>query len=127
MGRMVEGRFLKITGRIKEQFKLINGKFVVPAPLEDIFARGPFIAQSFIYGNNQQYTITLVVPNYLEISAWATKRSKSEILALLPKDMKNLVNIGKDPEEVQKLEELFRHPDFIRKVTKEVCLIPLSL
>lgn len=120
MGRMVEGRFLKITGRIKEQFKLINGKFVVPAPLEDIFARGPFIAQSFIYGNNQQYTIALFVPNYLEISAWATKRSKADILALLPKDMKNLINIGKDPEEVKKLEELFRHPDFIRKVTKEI-------
>ena len=31
---MVEGKFLKITGRIKEQYKLENGKYVVPAPLE---------------------------------------------------------------------------------------------
>ena len=29
MGRLVEGKFLKITGRIKEQFKLENGKFIV--------------------------------------------------------------------------------------------------
>ena len=34
LGRMVEGKFLKITGRIKEQYKLENGKYVVPAPLE---------------------------------------------------------------------------------------------
>jgi hypothetical protein len=26
MGRIVDGRFLKITGRIKEQFKLENGE-----------------------------------------------------------------------------------------------------
>ena len=39
MGRMVEGKFLKITGRIKEQFKLENGKYVVPAPMEDVFGR----------------------------------------------------------------------------------------
>ena len=29
-----QGKFLKITGRIKEQYKLENGKYVVPAPLE---------------------------------------------------------------------------------------------
>jgi len=78
VGKMVEGRFLKITGvschcsfieqmmivimmsmitrwcvdtgRIKEQFKLENGKFVVPASLEDVYARSPFIAQIFITG-----------------------------------------------------------------------------
>jgi long-chain acyl-CoA synthetase len=45
MGRMVEGKFLQITGRIKEQFKLENGKFVVPAPMEDTLCRSPFISQ----------------------------------------------------------------------------------
>ena len=37
-------------GRIKEQFKLENGKFVVPASLEDVYMRSPFIAQIFITG-----------------------------------------------------------------------------
>ena len=27
-------QFLKLTGRIKEQFKIENGKYIVPAPLE---------------------------------------------------------------------------------------------
>ena len=39
-----------IIGRIKEQFKLENGKFVVPASLEDAYTRSPYIAQIFITG-----------------------------------------------------------------------------
>eukprot|EP01031_Cornospumella_fuschlensis_P026303 gene26303-31775_t len=31
MGRIVDGKFLQITGRIKEQYKLSNGKYVVPS------------------------------------------------------------------------------------------------
>lgn len=45
LGHMEDGRFLRITGRIKEQFKLENGKYVVPVPLEDAVARSTFIAQ----------------------------------------------------------------------------------
>ena len=45
LGRMVEGKFLKITGRIKEQYKLENGKYVVPAPLEGNSSQPNQIAQ----------------------------------------------------------------------------------
>jgi long-chain acyl-CoA synthetase len=74
MGKMVEGKFLKITGRIKEQFKLENGKYVVPAPLEDVFARSPFIAQIFISGNNNPHPIALIVPNYVNLVPWCEKK-----------------------------------------------------
>lgn len=74
IGRMVEGKFLKITGRIKEQFKLENGKYVVPAPLEDAICRSQFIAQALLYGDNRIHTVVLVVPELAEIRAWALKR-----------------------------------------------------
>jgi long-chain acyl-CoA synthetase len=74
MGKMVEGKFLKITGRIKEQFKLENGKYVVPAPLEDIYARSPFIAQIYISGNNLPCPVALVVPNYANLLPWCEKK-----------------------------------------------------
>ena len=45
LARLVDGRFLKITGRIKEQFKLENGKYVVPIPAEDAICRSVFISQ----------------------------------------------------------------------------------
>ena len=76
MGQMVEGKFLKITGRIKEQFKLENGKFVVPAPLEDAFSRSPYIAQMFIAGANHPHTVALVVPNYVNLAAWYEKHAR---------------------------------------------------
>ena len=45
LGHMVDGKFLKVTGRIKEQFKLENGKYVVPTPVEEAICRSSFIAQ----------------------------------------------------------------------------------
>jgi len=73
LGRMIEGKFLKITGRIKEQFKLENGKYVVPAPLEDSITRSQFIAQSFMHGENKPFTAVLIVPDPIEVPAWAAK------------------------------------------------------
>ena len=73
LGRMVEGKFLKITGRIKEQYKLENGKYVVPAPLEDALTRSQFIAQTFVYGDNRPYNIVLVVGDAIELRAWSAK------------------------------------------------------
>jgi long-chain acyl-CoA synthetase len=67
------GKFLKITGRIKEQYKLENGKYVVPAPLEDIVCRSHFINQCLLFGDNREFNVLLVVPEYTQIRAWVTK------------------------------------------------------
>lgn len=74
LGRMIDGKFLKITGRIKEQYKLENGKYVVPAPLEDSITRSQFVAQSLLYGDNKKYNIVFIVPDFVELKAWATKK-----------------------------------------------------
>jgi long-chain acyl-CoA synthetase len=71
LGRMVDGKFLKITGRIKEQFKLENGKYVVPAVLEDQVSRAPLILQTVIYGDNRAHCIALIVPDMVELRSWA--------------------------------------------------------
>jgi len=80
LGKMVDGKFLKITGRIKEQFKLENGKYVVPAPLEDAITRSQFITQSFMHGENKPFTAVLIVPDPIEVPAWAAKNG----LAAMP-------------------------------------------
>eukprot|EP00605_Chrysophyceae_sp_TOSAG23-4_P001253 GSChrysophyteH1.ASY1.ANO1.1364.1 assembled CDS len=73
LGRMVDGKFLQVTGRIKEQFKLENGKYVVPAPLEDAITRSQFIGQCFMHGENKPFTAVLIVPDPIEMAAWAQK------------------------------------------------------
>lgn len=45
LGRMEDGTYLRITGRIKEQYKLDNGKFVVPGPIEAAMTSSTYITQ----------------------------------------------------------------------------------
>ncbi len=83
LGRIIDRKFLKITGRIKEQFKLENGKYVVPAPLEDAITRSQFIAQCFMHGDNKPHTSILVIPDPIEMPIWAEKNG----LGGIPMDM----------------------------------------
>ena len=70
LGRMEDG-FLYITGRVKEQYKLENGKYVVPAPLEEQLTLSPYILQAMIHGENRPFNIALIVPDFDAIREWA--------------------------------------------------------
>ena len=61
---LVDGEHIKITGRIKEQFKLENGKYVAPAPIEEAMTLNKFVAQSVLYGDGQPYNVAVVVPDF---------------------------------------------------------------
>jgi long-chain acyl-CoA synthetase len=64
---MVDGRFLKITGRIKELYKLENGKYITPVPLEDSICRSQFILQCMVYGSNRPFNVALIVPDFVQV------------------------------------------------------------
>jgi long-chain acyl-CoA synthetase len=71
LGYLDSEGFLFITGRIKEQYKLENGKYVVPAPLEERLKLSPFVSNVMIYGANKPYNVALVVPDRAAIQRWA--------------------------------------------------------
>jgi len=71
LGRFDADGFLYITGRIKEQYKLENGKYVVPGPLEDELQLSPYILQAFLDGSNKPYNVLLLVPDQAAIKGWA--------------------------------------------------------
>jgi long-chain acyl-CoA synthetase len=77
MGRIDEEGFVKITGRIKEQYKLENGKYVVPAPLEEQLQLSGFINQAFIFGDNRLFNIALVVPDMDACKKWLTDQGET--------------------------------------------------
>lgn len=62
-GRFDEDGFLFITGRIKEEFKLENGKYVHPAAIEEQIKRIPWISNCFLYGDGKAYTTCLIYPD----------------------------------------------------------------
>jgi long-chain acyl-CoA synthetase len=73
LGRFDEDGFLVITGRIKEQYKLENGKYVMPSPLEEKLALSTYIASVMLYGANHAYNVALVVIDPDTIRAWASR------------------------------------------------------
>lgn len=73
MGRFDDDGFLVITGRIKEQYKLENGKYVVPTPLEEQLKIAPLVANALIYGHNEPFNVALVVPDWEAVGLWAKR------------------------------------------------------
>jgi long-chain acyl-CoA synthetase len=77
MGYIDPSGYLFITGRIKEQYKLENGKYVVPSPLEEQLKLSPYILNAMVYGDNKPYNVALVVVNVDAIKEWGATNGVS--------------------------------------------------
>jgi long-chain acyl-CoA synthetase len=71
MGYIDPQGFLFITGRIKEQYKLENGKYVVPTPIEEGLKLSPYVANAMVYGDNRPFNVALVVADIPAVRRWA--------------------------------------------------------
>jgi len=69
IGTLDKDGFVTVTGRLKEQYKLENGKYVVPTPIEEAIAMSRFIAQVVVCGANRPHNVVLVVPDWVAIRA----------------------------------------------------------
>jgi len=56
-----EDGFYYITGRVKDYFKTIQGKFVAPTPIENIFAENPYTEQICLLGRGYSKTVMTCV------------------------------------------------------------------
>jgi long-chain acyl-CoA synthetase len=83
-GRFDDDGFLFITGRIKEQFKLENGKYVSPVALEEAIELHPMVLSAFVYGDGRPFSVALVVLDPAAADAYAGRHG-------LPSDYKALV------------------------------------
>ncbi len=77
LGYLDEEGFLYITGRIKEQYKLENGKYVAPAPLEELLKLSSYIANVMVWGDNKPFNVALIVANMGEVQAFADQNGVS--------------------------------------------------
>ena len=71
IGRIDEDGYLYLTGRAKELYKLENGKYVAPVPLEEQLSLSPYIAQCVVYGSDRPHNVALIVPDLPALTAWA--------------------------------------------------------
>jgi long-chain acyl-CoA synthetase len=71
-GKLDDDGFLRITGRIKELFKLSNGKYVAPPAIEAKFATlCPYAGQFMVFGEGRNFAVALVTLDADSISGWA--------------------------------------------------------
>jgi long-chain acyl-CoA synthetase len=74
LGKLDADGFLYITGRVKELYKLENGKYVAPAPLEEKLQLSPYIAQALVHGADKPYNVALIVPDLAALKSWASEQ-----------------------------------------------------
>jgi len=113
MGRIDDEGFLHITGRVKEQYKLLNGKYVVPTPLEEKMKLSPYISNAMVHGMNQEYNVAIVIPDYEALKGWAVEKGLDPDPASLAKSdaVRALIE-----EEVQKYSSDFKGYEKARKI-----------
>jgi long-chain acyl-CoA synthetase len=113
MGRIDEDGFLFITGRVKEQYKLLNGKYVVPTPLEEKIKLSPYISNIMVHGVNREYNVAVVIPDYEVLKGWAKERGLDADPSSLAKNQKVHALME---QEVDRLSAEFKGYEKIRRL-----------
>ena len=71
IGHIDEDGFLFVTDRKKELFKTSGGKYVAPAPIEERIRSSRFVNQVVLVGNERNYAVALIVPNFEMLESYA--------------------------------------------------------
>ncbi|MBR4229558.1 MAG: AMP-binding protein, partial [Bacteroidales bacterium] len=87
IGELVGGKYLKITDRKKDIFKLSAGKYVAPQLIENMLRGSEYIEQVMVIGENEKQTAAIISPNFNTLHYWALKyhlhyRDNSELISM---------------------------------------------
>jgi long-chain acyl-CoA synthetase len=74
---MVDAKFMKITDRKKELFKLSAGKYIAPQVLENKIKESPYVEQIMVVGADEKFVGALIVPSVKNIVDYFAKQGKT--------------------------------------------------
>jgi long-chain acyl-CoA synthetase len=113
IGEIVDGKFLKITDRKKEIFKLSAGKYIAPLAIENKMKESPFIEQIMVVGSNEKFAGALIVPAIDKIKDYFQRMSvtiDAGIDITTDKDILKLIR-----SELDKFNKLFSAHEHVKK------------
>ena len=97
-----EGR-LKITGRVKELFKTSKGKYVAPAPIENLLNNSANVEMSCVSGSGHPQPFALILP----AEELRPKLSDSNVRAQIEAELDALLNeVNQEVEPFERLQFL---------------------
>jgi len=74
IGILEDGKYLKITDRKKEIFKLSAGKYIAPQMIENKLKASFFIEQVMVIGAGEKFASALISPNFVYLHDWCSQR-----------------------------------------------------
>lgn len=73
IGTLIDDKYLKITDRKKEIFKLSGGKYIAPQMIENKLKTSNLIEQVMVIGANEKFASALISPNFPLLHDWAAE------------------------------------------------------
>lgn len=73
IGIFEEEKWLKITDRKKEMFKLSAGKYIAPQVIENKLKESIYIEQTMVIGENEKFASALISPNFPFLHDWCSE------------------------------------------------------
>jgi long-chain acyl-CoA synthetase len=113
-----DGHFY-VTDRLKDLFKLSNGKYIAPLQVESLLKQSPLISQPVVVGSGRKQVGALVVPDWdalkqtLEeegISAKGTKEELCENPHVVKRVQKDAVEFTRELAEYERVKRVYLLP-----------------
>jgi long-chain acyl-CoA synthetase len=114
----VDGHFY-ITDRIKDLFKLSNGKYVAPLQVESLLKQSPLISQTVVVGSGRKQVGALIVPDWdalkeeMRAAGLSTEGSREE-LCMNPHWIKRVqqdaVGLTRELSDYERVKRVFLLP-----------------
>jgi long-chain acyl-CoA synthetase len=113
IGVLVDGKYLKITDRKKEMFKLSAGKYIAPQMIENKLKESNFIEQVMVIGAGEKFASALISPNFVYLHDWCSHRKihyldnqeliqNTEVLAQLQREVSAINKTLGEHEEIKR-------------------------
>lgn len=100
IGRLVDGKYLQITDRKKEIFKLSSGKYIAPQVIETKLKESSYIENCIVIGEKEKFASAIIIPDMSRLHFWAAKHK------ITYADNQELVNNPKVIAKIHKEVEL---------------------
>ena len=116
IGYMDKNKFLMVTDRKKEIFKLSSGKFIAPQVIENKIKELNCIDQIMVIGEHEKFASALISPNFTYINDWCDQN-----------DLK--YNSNEEIIQIPEVYSLMQHDikDFNKKVAKAEQILKFKL